>query len=93
MQPIKVKRIPERKCIGCGERRPKPELIRIVHTPEDTVVVDPTGKKSGRGAYVCPKSACLTKAQKSRRLEQALSTPVAAEVYEALRAELEAYGS
>ena len=91
MQPIKVKRIPERKCIGCGERRPKPELIRIVHTPE--IFPDPTGKAPGRGAYVCPKSACLTKAQKSRRLEQALSTPVAAEVYEALRAELEAYGS
>ena len=59
----KVKKIPERLCVGCQEKHPKKELIRIVRSPEGEFSVDLTGKKSGRGAYICPKQECLEKAR------------------------------
>ena len=82
-----VKKIPERKCLGCNEKKPKKQLIRIVRTPEGEVVLDTTGKRSGRGAYICPDSKCLAKAVKSKRLENVFETAVPESVY----AELEKY--
>ncbi|MBC7106763.1 MAG: YlxR family protein [Firmicutes bacterium] len=81
----RVKKVPERMCVGCQQMRSKRELIRVVRTPEGTVAVDPTGKRSGRGAYLCPQEECLAKAVKARRLERALRTPIAPEVMEELR--------
>jgi predicted RNA-binding protein YlxR (DUF448 family) len=69
---MKVKKIPQRTCIGCKTVRPKKELIRIVRTPENEVLIDPTGKKSGRGAYICPSLACLELAFKGSLLDKAL---------------------
>ena len=80
----KAKKIPMRQCLGCNEHLPKRELIRVVRTPEGEVVADTTGKKNGRGAYVCPKSACLRKAQKSKRLERALECTIPDEVLESI---------
>ena len=73
-------------CVGCQEMKNKKELIRIVRTPESEILLDPTGKKSGRGAYVCPCEACVTKAYKEKRLEKSLKCAVDAEVYETLKA-------
>ena len=77
-----VKKIPERKCMGCNEKRPKKELIRVVRTPEGEVLLDVTGKKSGRGAYICPKVSCFEKALKSKRLERTLEVEIPDSVYE-----------
>ena len=66
---MKVKKIPLRMCTGCMEMKPKKELIRIVKTPDEDVCVDLTGKKSGRGAYICKNIECLEKAFKTKRLE------------------------
>lgn len=82
------KKIPERKCTGCGESKPKKELIRVVRSPEGLVFLDFTGKKSGRGAYVCPNSACLKKARKAKRLERNLECEIPEEVYDQLESEL-----
>lgn len=76
----KLKKIPQRMCVGCHEMKPKKELIRIVRTPQDTVELDPTGKRSGRGAYICPKKECLQKAIKGKRLEKALEKPISKEM-------------
>ena len=65
---MKTKKIPMRMCVGCGEMKPKKELIRIVTDSEGTVSVDPTGKKAGRGAYICKSTECLKKAGKSKKL-------------------------
>ncbi|MDD3243356.1 MAG: YlxR family protein [Eubacteriales bacterium] len=87
---IKPRKIPMRMCMGCRTRRPKRELVRVVRTPEGAVVLDPTGKKSGRGTYVCADNpACLEKAVKSKALERALEAPVSQEIYEELRRALE----
>lgn len=80
-----AKKIPMRMCVSCREMRAKKELTRVVRTPEGTVVIDPTGRANGRGAYLCLKTACLDKAVKSRALERALETKIEPEVYEALR--------
>ncbi len=82
------KKIPERKCTGCGESKPKKELIRVVRSPEGTVSLDFTGKKSGRGAYVCPDPACLKKARKAKRIERGLECEIPEEVYDQLESEL-----
>ena len=66
------KKIPLRKCVGCDQRKEKKELIRVVRTPEGDVDLDTTGKKPGRGAYICPQRACLEKAFKNRRIERTL---------------------
>ncbi len=82
------KKIPERQCLGCGEGRPKPELLRVVRTPDGDVLLDFTGKKSGRGAYICRNAACLRKARKSKRLEKNLECAIPDEVFDALESEL-----
>ena len=76
-----VKKIPERKCMGCNEKRPKKELIRIVRTPEGIVCLDMTGKKSGRGAYICKSVSCFEKALKTKRLERTLEIEIPDPVY------------
>ena len=85
----KARKIPERLCVGCQERHPKKELIRIVRSPEGDFAVDLTGKKSGRGAYICPKAECLEQARKGHRLERSFECAIDASVYDALAAELE----
>lgn len=84
------KRIPLRQCVGCREMKPKPELIRVVKSPEGEVSLDFRGKKPGRGAYVCPDPECLKKARKARALERAFSAPLPDEVYEALEEQMKA---
>jgi len=83
-----TKKIPERMCSGCGEHRPKRELIRVVRSPEGGISLDLTGRKNGRGAYLCPQSACLQKARRARRLERSLGCPIPDEVYDAMEEEL-----
>ncbi len=85
----KIKKIPQRKCVGCGESFPKSSLIRIVRSPEGEVSIDFTGKKSGRGVYVCKNSACLKKALKSNRIQKSLECPIPDEIAAALEQELE----
>jgi hypothetical protein len=82
----KVKKIPFRVCLGCQEKRPKKELIRLVRTPEGIIEIDPTGKKAGRGAYVCPGTECIQKAIKVKRLERTFGQPIPKEIFEALKA-------
>lgn len=84
-----VRKIPMRQCIGCGEMKSKKELMRILRTTENEIVLDTTGKKNGRGAYLCSDPECFRKAVKSRGLERALKTAVPAEVYENLEKEIE----
>ena len=79
-----VKKIPMRKCTGCGNMFPKKELIRVILTPEGEIELDRTGKKNGRGAYFCADPACVLKAQKGKRLERAFECAVPPEVYESL---------
>ena len=85
---ITTRKIPLRKCTGCGEMKSKKELIRVLKTPEDAIVLDTTGKKNGRGAYICNSLECLRKAMKSKGLERSLKTAIPKEVYEQLESEL-----
>lgn len=87
-----VRKVPMRKCIGCNEMKSKKELIRVIRTPEGEILLDATGKKNGRGAYVCPDRACLTKAIKSKGLERSLQTAIPKEIYDNLEKEMEALG-
>jgi len=82
------KRIPERKCLGCNTSKPKSELARVVRAPDGSVSLDLTGKKSGRGAYVCRSVDCLKKCRKRRCLERSLEAEIPDEVYDALEKEL-----
>ena len=86
---MKPKKIPMRMCVGCREMKEKHDLIRIVRTPEGDAVLDPTGKKSGRGAYVCRRAECLQRAIRQKQLERQLEITLAPEVTVALAAELE----
>ncbi len=85
---MKPKKVPLRMCVGCGEMKPKRTLIRIVKQPNDTICLDGTGKKAGRGAYLCCVMACLEQAKKARRLEKAFSCQISDAVYESLRQQL-----
>ena len=85
---VKKKKTPERQCLGCGERRPKLQLIRVVRDPEGNVSLDFTGKKSGRGAYICKNVACLKQARRKRSLSRSLECEIPDAVYDALEAEL-----
>lgn len=87
------KKIPVRMCAGCAQHKPKKELVRVVRTPEGAVELDLTGKKSGRGAYVCPDPACLKKARKARRIERALECEIPDEIYERIEREMEEAGT
>ena len=85
----KVKKIPLRRCTGCGESFPKKELLRVVRTPEGNVVLDFTGKVGGRGAYVCKSAACFKKARKQNRFKTALDCDIPEEVLTSLEEEIE----
>ena len=86
---MRVKKIPLRKCIGCGENKPKKELIRVVKNKDLEVKIDTTGKMNGRGAYICPNISCLEQAQKSKRLSRALEIEIPSNIYEDLRETIE----
>lgn len=82
------KKIPLRMCVGCREMKPKKELLRVVRSPEDEISIDFTGKKSGRGAYICPEDACLQRAAKQKQLDRALERPISPDVIEQLRRQI-----
>ena len=84
----KVKKIPQRQCVGCREMKDKKALIRVVKSPENEISLDFVGKKPGRGAYVCRDVECLKRARKSRALERAFETAIPAEVYDAMEQEM-----
>ena len=85
---MQKKKIPMRKCTGCREMKPKKELVRVVRSPEGEIFLDLTGKKNGRGAYVCRDVQCLKKAQKSKRIERAFECAIPDEVYNKMEQEL-----
>ena len=82
------KKVPQRTCMGCQAKKEKRELVRIVRSPEGEISVDMTGKKPGRGAYICPDLECLNKVVKSKRLERSLETAISQEIYESLKEQL-----
>ena len=84
-----MKKIPQRTCIGCGEKKDKKDLIRIVKDKEGKISIDKTGRANGRGAYICDKLECLEKAIKSKKLEKSFEMKIEDEIYEALRGVLE----
>ncbi len=84
----KVKKIPQRQCVGCREMRDKRELIRVVKSPEGEISLDFKGRKPGRGAYLCPNAECLKRARKSRALERAFETAITPELYDELEGEM-----
>lgn len=86
---MKQKKVPQRMCTGCMEMKPKKELIRIVKTKEEGISVDLTGKKNGRGAYICRDIQCLEKAFKNKRLQRNLETQIDDELYSRLKEEIE----
>lgn len=88
---MKPKKIPLRKCSGCGEQKSKKELVRIVKNSNGEISLDLTGKKPGRGAYICPNAECLNKAIKSKRIDRAFQCAVPPEVYDEIKTELERY--
>ncbi|MBQ8879945.1 MAG: YlxR family protein [Clostridia bacterium] len=83
-----TRKLPTRRCVGCGEHFPKNTLIRVLRTPEGEIVLDTTGKRSGRGAYICKELACFRRAVKSKRLESSLECSIPAEVYSVMEEEL-----
>lgn len=85
---MKTKKIPVRMCLGCGENKPKRELIRVVKSPEGEISLDFTGKKSGRGAYICKDTECLKKARKNKRFEKSFSCKIDDSIYEVMENEL-----
>ncbi|MCD8094674.1 MAG: YlxR family protein [Ruminococcus sp.] len=89
MSGSKQKKIPLRTCVGCGEVKPKREMTRIVKPKDGEASIDPTGKRSGRGAYICKSAECLRLAKKSRRLERSFSCAISDEVYSQMERELE----
>ena len=82
--------MPVRMCVGCQEMKNKKEMIRVIKTPEGTFMLDATGKKNGRGAYVCRSEECLQLARKNKGLERSFKQAIPAEVYESLEKEMEA---
>ena len=80
-----MKKVPMRMCVACREMKPKKEHIRVVRTPEGEIVADETGRKNGRGAYLCRSEACLNKALKIRALDRALEQPLSEAAVDALR--------
>ena len=83
------KKIPMRKCVGCQEMKSKKEMIRVIRTSEGEFLLDATGKRNGRGAYICPSKNCLEKAVKNKGLERSFKQSIPREVYEALEKEME----
>ena len=86
---MQQKKIPQRQCMGCRERKEKREMIRVVRSPEGTVSLDFRGKAPGRGAYICPDKACLKKALRSKALDRSLEVAIPEEIYARLEQEME----
>lgn len=82
------KKIPLRKCLGCGEQKSKKELVRVVKNSDGEISLDLTGKKPGRGAYICPNAECLNKARKAKRIDRAFECSVPSQVYDEMEKEL-----
>ncbi|WP_300410561.1 YlxR family protein [Lagierella sp.] len=78
---MKTKKIPMRKCVACGNNKPKGDLLRIVKNKEEGIIIDPSGKKNGRGAYICKDINCLEKAIKNKKICHALNTEISEETY------------
>ena len=87
-QPQKIRKIPMRQCLGCNEHKPKKELLRVVKSPDGEIALDFTGKKSGRGAYICHDVRCLKKARKARRIDRSLDCTIPEEIYDKMELEL-----
>ena len=83
------KKVSMRKCVGCGEMKNKKEMIRVLKTPEEEFVLDASGKKNGRGAYLCPSGECLERAIKSKGLERSFKQAIPSEVYDELKEEMQ----
>lgn len=83
-----VRKLPVRQCTGCGEKKSKPEMLRVIRTAEDEILLDATGRKNGRGAYLCRNPECLAKARKTKALERSLKTVIPPEIYEDLEKEM-----
>ena len=88
---VKPKKIPMRQCLGCNEHKPKKEMLRVLRTPEGEILLDFTGKKSGRGAYICYDAKCLKKARKSKRIDNNLGVNITDDIYDRMESELEEY--
>ena len=86
------KKIPQRQCMGCRERKAKKELIRVVRMTDGAVSLDFSGKLNGRGAYICPDAACLQKARKAKSLDRSLEVTIPEEVYDRLEKEMDQNG-
>ena len=84
-----AKKIPLRQCVGCGEMKSKKEMMRVLKTPEETIVLDKTGKKNGRGAYLCVEKECLLKARKNKGLERSFKMSIPNDVYDSLEKEFD----
>ena len=89
---VSAKKVPQRQCVGCGKMKNKKEMIRILKTPEGSFTLDTTGRKNGRGAYLCPCMECFRKAVKGRGLERSFKMAIPKEVYETLEKEMEQLG-
>ena len=89
---MSIKKVPLRQCIGCQEMKSKKEMIRVIKTAEDEIMLDATGRKNGRGAYLCPSMECLRKAVKGKGLERSFKMAIPIEVYETLEKEMEELG-
>lgn len=90
---MKTKKVPMRMCLGCNELKPKKELIRVVRNKEEEISIDFTGKKPGRGAYICNNIECLNKARKTKRLERTFETAISSEIYDQLTEGIEKGGN
>ena len=88
-----TRKVPMRQCVGCQEMKSKKEMLRVIKTPEDKIILDATGRKNGRGAYLCFSKECLLKARKNRGLERSLKTSIPPEVYDSLERELDELGT
>lgn len=89
---MSTKKVPLRQCVGCGEMKSKKEMVRVIKTPEEEILIDATGRKNGRGAYLCPSMECLVKAEKNHGLERSFKMAIPKDVYESLKKEMEALG-
>ena len=83
-----TKKVPMRQCVGCAEMKSKKELLRVIKTPEDEIVLDTTGRKNGRGAYICASMECLKAARTRKGLERSLKVAIPSEVYDSLEQEM-----
>ncbi len=84
-----AKKIPLRQCVGCGEMKNKKEMMRVLKTPQETILLDKTGKKNGRGAYLCISKECLIKARNNKGLERSFKMSIPSEVYDSLEKEFD----